>query len=173
MSPMYYGRQTTGFIDFKVIGVAEAKRKFGKVMEGLPNGRLGEMRWLMREAVKYLREEAPKRTGDLRKAMTYRILEHTPTMTRAGAFVGEDKGSGETPPNRYVRWVLEGRGPIVPIHAKALRFELGPPGSGFIFRRRVGPAKANPFDRRVEQRLSGHPIVVARNIGVRVSRDFS
>ncbi len=160
-------------IAFKILGVAEAKRKFGKVMEGLPEGRLREMRWLMKEAVKYLREEAPIRTGDLRKAMTYRILEHTPTKTRAGAFVGQNKGSGPIPPAVYVRWVLEGRGRVRAKNARALRFEPGPPGSGFIFRKWVRAAKGNPFEHRAQRRLQDHPIVVARGIGVWVDRQFA
>ncbi len=171
---MYYGRPTTSILSFTITGIAEAKRKFGAVMTGLPEARLREMRWLIREGLQYLREEAPERTGALKRGFRGVTLEHTPTLTRIGLFATDEgfAGGGDGP-SRYVRWVLEGRGPVEAKPGKMLRFEPGPPGSGFIYRKRVGPAKANPFDVRTTRRLSEHPIMVARNIGVRVNRDFS
>lgn len=49
----------------------------------------------------------------------------------------------------YLKWVLNGR-PAIEAKGKALRFVIG--GTVF-FRRRVGPAAANPFDQRVRREM--------------------
>lgn len=49
----------------------------------------------------------------------------------------------------YLKWVLNGRGPIV-AKGRALRFVIN--GKVF-FRKRVGPAKANNFPLRVDQQM--------------------
>jgi hypothetical protein len=43
---------------------------------------------------------------------------------------------------KHAKWVEYGRGPVVAIRAKALRFEVG---GQVLFRKRVGPAKAQRF----------------------------
>jgi len=42
----------------------------------------------------------------------------------------------------YAGWVHDGRGAIVPIHAKALRFVIN---GRVIFAKRVGPSRAQPY----------------------------
>ncbi len=161
-------------IDFRVLGVNEAKRKFGAVLRGLPEARLKEMRWLMREGLKIMREEAPERTGALKRGFQARTTMHDPTTTSVGWFATNAGFTGKGKhPNQYVRWVVKGRGPVHAIRAKMLRFEPGPPGTGFIYRKDVGPAPANPFDARTIERLRGHPIVVARNIAIHLERIFN
>lgn len=47
-------------------------------------------------------------------------------------------------PAHYTKWVHDGRGPVYPKKAKALRFK--PKGAnGFVFAQRVGPYAGNPF----------------------------
>ncbi len=46
----------------------------------------------------------------------------------------------------YLKWVLEGRGEVEAKPGKMLRIPLP---DGVIFRKRVGPASANPFDKGV------------------------
>jgi len=44
----------------------------------------------------------------------------------------------------YAPWVHDGRGPIVPVRAQALRFVIN---GRVVFAKKVGPAKAQPFAR--------------------------
>lgn len=53
----------------------------------------------------------------------------------------------------YAKWVEDGRGPVYPKKAKALRFR--PKGSSkYVFAKRVGPAKGIHFMRGAVQRLN-------------------
>lgn len=87
--------------------------------------------------LRVLRRETPKGRGEqpggLRAA--YRTSERYDSQ-RAEYVIGNDAP--------YLRWVLGGRGPIE-AKGKALRFVID---GRVIFRKRVGPAAANPFDRR-------------------------
>jgi hypothetical protein len=57
-------------------------------------------------------------------------------------FVGDMVIAGYTSHAAYSRYVEEGRGPIVPRRARALRFEIG---GRVIFAKRVRPARALPY----------------------------
>jgi len=72
----------------------------------------------------------------------------------------------------YTGWVIRGRGPVYARRAKALRFQPVY-GGPFIFRRSVGPAKANPFHRRAFARLGMEPNASANKVAVEVERAFA
>jgi len=151
-------------LDLEVRGVRDAQGRFARATAELRQAMRAEMRGLgarMRDAV---RAEAPVRTGRLRRGIGYRTADlgkSVEVRLRSEAF--------------YTKWVLFGRGPVVASPGKVLRFEPGPPGSGFIFRTRVGPAKANPFVARAMRRLAaeGEPRRTANRIGQRVVRSFA
>ena len=149
--------------DVKVLGVRDAKGRFHRCVSELGVARREEMREMGRKVVKVLREEAPIRTGKLRAGIHFRTSKETPTRTELAIYSKEP----------YTQWVIRGRGPVVAIRARALRFEPGPPGSGFIFRKRVGPAKANPFQARAFARLQPEPLMVVRRISARITRAYS
>ena len=109
-----------------------------------------------------LKDEAPVRTGRLRKGLTYK----TSDSGKATKLVLYSAAP-------YTDLVLRGRGPVEAKHAKALRFEPGPPGSGFIFRKRVGPAKANDFVGRVVGRAGGEMQAAARRMAAQVAAAWS
>jgi phage gpG-like protein len=73
---------------------------------------------------------APVRTGQLRGSITSEVRP-------AGGVITGIVGTNVP----YARIVHDGRGPVV-AHGRALRFTIG--GTVF-FRKRVGPAKGNPF----------------------------
>lgn len=75
---------------------------------------------------------APKRSGNL--ARKHRKL---PLRVTPNGYVGEVENTA-----RYANIVHEGRGPIVPRRARALRFRIR---GRLVFARRVGPAKAQPW----------------------------
>lgn len=52
----------------------------------------------------------------------------------------------------HLRHVLRGRPAIVAAPGKVLRFQIG---AVIYYRKRVGPAKANPYDRRVGAQMRG------------------
>ncbi len=151
--------------DVKVLGVRDCQGRFARVVSELAVARREEMRDLGRRIVKAEREEAPFRTGKLRKGINFHTTKDTPSHTELVI----------TSKEIYTKWVIGGRGPVVAIHAKALRFEPGPPGSGFIFRKSVGPAKANPFQARAYEKVAaaGDPMMVARRISARVLNAYS
>lgn len=123
-------------------GVDRARRKLRNVATGAPNVFREGLQELGQQARRIYREEEPYRTGALRTGTTYRT-------TIQGDLYRLRLDSTA----KHTDWVMHGRGPVVAIRAKALRFEPGPPGSGVIFRKRVGPAKANPFHQRALQRF--------------------
>jgi hypothetical protein len=75
---------------------------------------------------------------------------------------GEVHITNETP---YLRYVLNGRGPVVARPGKMLRFVID---GRVFFRKRVGPAKANPFDQKVSAAMrndiSGAPARIAHGV---------
>lgn len=155
----------TNLMNMDVIGLREMQGRFASMAgrDGLRKIRREQLRKLGRKALGILREKAPFRTGALRKGLGFKTFER-------GA-ITELRFTSKMP---YTKWVLEGRGPVTAINAQALRFEPGPPGSGFIFRRSVGPAKANPFVKRTMRKLAsiGEPRKTAGAIGARLGRVF-
>lgn len=75
---------------------------------------------------------APVKTGTLRRSIVGVVRPGGGTIT---GVVGTNVP--------YARYVEEGRGPVV-AKGRALRFTIG---GKTLFRKRVGPAKANPFFR--------------------------
>jgi phage gpG-like protein len=84
------------------------------------------------------KKETPVKTGTLRRSITSNPV--TPTLGVVGTNVP------------YAKWVHNGRGPITAGPGKMLRFEIG---GTVLFRKSVGPAKANPFMRRAMQSQRG------------------
>jgi hypothetical protein len=76
-----------------------------------------------------VKRETPVRTGNLRRSITHRVEQ------------GGNRGVIGTNAS-YARAVHEGRGPVVARRGHVLAFTIG---GKKIFRRRVGPAKGNPF----------------------------
>lgn len=150
------------FLQIEIRGLRDVQGRFARVESELQTARREELRNLGRRVVEKIRAEAPVRTGRLRKGITFKTLQNG-TVMRIGI-------SSAAP---YTLFVIRGRGPIVAKNAKALRFEPGPPGSGFIFRRRVGPAKANPFVARAMAQLGDEPTNTARRIGARLERAYA
>lgn len=107
-----------------------------------------------------LQAETPVRSGKLRAA--YQVAERSTNLE------AEYRITNET---EYLKWVVKGRGPVVAKRAKALRFVIG---GKVLFRRRVGPAKANPFPTRaatamraiITQAVADLPTVIIRNYGL-------
>ncbi|KKM64081.1 hypothetical protein LCGC14_1504910 [marine sediment metagenome] len=157
---------TTNLMSMDVIGLREMTGRFGKMAgnQGLRKIHREELRNLGRKAVGILRKEASMRTGDLRKGMGFKTFDRRTTT--------ELKLTSKM---FYTKWVLDGRRGFSVKNAQALRFEPGPPGSGFIFRKSVGPAKANPFLDRTMSKLSGmgEPRKTAGTIGARLGRIFT
>lgn len=148
----------------EVRGARDARGRFTRATAEIRAAQRAEMQGLGRRIRDAVRAEAPVRTGRLRRGIGYRTADlgkSVEVRLRSEAF--------------YTKWVLFGRGPVVATRARALRFEPGPPGSGFIFRKRVGPAKANPFVGRALRRLAadGEPRATANRIGQRVVRSFA
>lgn len=77
---------------------------------------------------KHVRAVEPVKSGELRAKTVDRVDSPTQGRIHAGA--------------PHSRIVHEGRGPIVAGPGRMLRFEIN---GQVLFRKRVGPAKANPF----------------------------
>lgn len=150
------------FIDFEIVGFRDVQGRFVRATAAVRTARRDEMRKLGRRVVAALQEQAPVRTGRLRKGIRFNTRE-------AGALTTL-RVTSEAP---YTNLVIRGRGPVFAKNAKALRFEPGPPGSGFIFRKWVGPAKANPFHRRAMAGLGDEPMQTAKRIGQQIERAYS
>ncbi len=149
-------------LDFKVEGLRDAQGRFAAALKETVAAKREEMRALGRRVVEVMREEAPVRTGYLRD----HILFHT---VREGRET-ELRVTSKAP---YTIYVIRGRGPVVAGPGRVLRFEPGPPGSGFIFRKRVGPAKANPFQARAMRRLGREPELTVARIGRRITSAYA
>ena len=152
------------FLDIKVSGQRDLQGRFARATTETRMAKREQMRKLGRRTVEVLQENAPVRMGRLRKGIRYHTKEQGNTT--------ELRVTSEAP---YTVLVIRGRGPVEAKRAKALRFEPGPPGSGFIFRKRVGPAKANPFQARAFAALlaEGEPEKTAKRIGRQIENAFA
>ena len=148
-------------LSIRIEGNRDAQGRFARSIAAVPRARREELRELGRRVVLALQKEAPVRTGRLRKGITFK--------TRDSGWESEVRVTSEAP---YTVYVIRGRGPVVAKRAKALRFEPGPLGSGFIFRKRVRAAKANPFHRRAFDSLGDETTMAARRVARRVLAAF-
>lgn len=151
-------------LNIEITGLRDTKGRFAKVQGELPKIRRDEMRELGRRVVSALQDEAPVRTGKLKKGIRFRTTES-----------GSNLELRVTSEAFYTGWVIRGRGPVVAKRAMALRFEPGPPGSGFIFRKRVKASKPNPFHARAFAKLTaqGEPETTARKMARRITNAYS
>ena len=101
-------------------------------------------RLMLTDAQRDVQKEAPRRTGRLKSAVQYKLGGNSGQI-----FINK----GIAP---YCDWVIDGRGPVHAIKAKALHFFIN--GQEF-FRTSVGPSKPNPFVDKavpeVEQQIEG------------------
>ena len=155
-------RKSGPFLDIKIEGYRDVLGRFARATTEVTTARRDEMRTLGRRVMAALQDEAPVRTGRLKKGIRFNTRES-----------GREVTVRVTSEAWYTDLVIHGRGPVVAIHAKALRFEPGPPGSGFIFRKRVGPSKPNPFHRRAFAKLGDEPRLAAARISRRIEAAFS
>ena len=102
------------------------------------------------------------RTGRLRAATKKATFYASGTMYMAGAL------RNDMP---YARYVDKGRGPVYPVKAKALRFK-GKNGK-YVFRKRVGPARARPFFTNASRSAAGYLRSHAPEAVATVIREFN
>jgi Bacteriophage HK97-gp10, putative tail-component len=95
---------------------------------------------------------APVKTGTLRRSITSEVRSAGGSIT---GIVGTNVP--------YARYVEEGRGPVV-ARGRALRFTVG---GQTLFRKRVGPAKANPFFKTA---VAQSAAAIAREFGLVIPR---
>ncbi len=69
----------------------------------------------------------------------------------------------------YLQWVLNGRKAVVAKPGKMLRFTID---GRVFFRKRVGPAKANPFDKAVIDKANGDAGQLANDLAAAFVRTF-
>ena len=153
---------STGLIDIEVRGMRDIQGRFAHVTAELADAQRDEMKAMGRTIVRAIQHEAPVRTGALRKGVTFK------TYLR-----GKSTELRVTSKMFYTGYVIRGRKGFGPVRAKALRFEPGPPGSGFIFRKWVGPTRPNNFPARAFRKLRDEPMKTARRISARVKRAYS
>lgn len=149
------------FFDIQLLGHRDVLGRFQRATAEVSRARRDEMRGLGRRVVQALQNEAPVRTGRLKRGLRFKTYDSGSRL--------ELRITSEAP---YTEIVIRGRGPVYAKHAKALRFEPGPPGSGFIFRKWVGPAKPNPFHRRAFTQLGDEPGRTAGRISARIESAF-
>ncbi|RFU83610.1 HK97 gp10 family phage protein [Streptomyces triticagri] len=97
-----------------------------------PQGDIGErVERVTRAVANRARQRAPVDSGHLRASIRSAVRQE------GGRIVGRVWTDVD-----YASIVHNGRGPVVPRRAKALRFQIG---GRTIFARRVGPARGQPF----------------------------
>lgn len=153
------------FLEIEITGYRDIQGRFARATAEVQKATRDGLRGLGRRIVAALQVEAPVRRGRLRRGIRMRTDQLSGPVMRLRA-------TSEAP---YTFYVIRGRGPVVAGPGKVLRFEPGPPGSGFIFRKRVGPAKANPFQRRAFAALQaeGEPEKTTRSIARQIERAYS
>jgi len=128
------GQQSLIYVEFE--GAEAVIRKIGRARGQLTvkSKKMGkEVGNIM---VEELQKEAPKgKSGKLAKNIYSRIIEQ-PNGFTVEAISGM----------YYTKWVISGRGPVVPIHRQALRWETK--SGEVVFAKYAGPTKPNPFHQR-------------------------
>lgn len=116
------------------------------------------------EAMDIYRDHTPvgrgEKPGQLKQG--YAVTEQS-----AGPTAAQTRIENRTP---YLRWVLEGRGRVVAIRAKALRFVID---GQVIFRKAVGPAEANPFNEPAEREIENAAGQYADQLAALVAERFA
>ena len=129
------------------ISINEGFRKLGRLI--VPTSGTGP-----------LADETPKVTGKLARTTVFQIIGgpmnqaleiRQAARSALGVFYGHI--------------VREGRGPVTAVNAKFLHFFIG---SQEFFRKSVGPAKANPYHRRVFARLRPQIQRIVNDMGRRI-----
>jgi hypothetical protein len=149
-------------VNVEIIGARDVKGRFQRATAEVQIAQREEMRELGRAVVKAVQAEAPVRTGRLKRGITMKTAQ-SGNQTRVTISSAA----------KYTDWVINGRRGFGPKKARALRFEPGPPGSGFIYRKWVGPSRPNPFVRRALGTLNGEPERTAGRIATRIERAFT
>ena len=149
------------FLSITVEGHRDLLGRFARATTAVTTARREEMRSLGRMAVKALQAEAPVRTGRLKRGIRYNTRESGRNVTL--------RITSEAP---YTQFVIQGRRGFSAKNARALRFVIN---GTVLYRKRVGPAKANPFHRRAFQSLqaAGEPRKTANRMAVRIKSAFS
>lgn len=123
-----------------VRGVEAARRHLGQLDEAYAQAQVAIIRPLGDRYLDVLKAETPEGRGE----KPGRLRAAYETEERYGPTSGGYRIRNQTP---YLRPLLRGRGPVA-ARGRALRFVID--GQVF-FRRRVGPAKPNPFPDRARQ----------------------
>lgn len=112
-----------------------------------------------------LANETPVRTGKLRRSTVFQII--------GGAMhqVLEIRQAARSPEGVFYGYIVrEGRGIVKAINAQALHFFIG---DQEFFRKKVGPAKENPYHRRVLARLMPQIQKIADEMGEKIGAYIS
>jgi len=112
-----------------------------------------------------LKAATPVITGKLRNSTVFQIIGGA--MNQAL----EIRQAAQSPEGVYYGYIVrEGRGPITAKTAKALHFFIG--GQEF-FRKSVGPAKPNPYHRRVFAQLKPQIQKIVNDMGETITASIS
>lgn len=102
----------------------------------------------------------PKRTGKLARSTVFQIIGGPMNQ------VLEVRQAARSPLGVFYGFIVrEGRGPVKAVNAKALHFFIG---SQEFFRKSVGPARANPYHRRVFTQLRPQIQIIVNDMGKRI-----
>ena len=99
-------------LDIQVTGHRGLRGRFQRASDELAKALREEMRGMGRRLVTVFREEAPVRTGRLRRGIGFKTYDR-----------GRETEVRITSSAPYTIYVIRGRGPVYPKTAKALRFE--------------------------------------------------
>ena len=107
-----------------------------------------------------LADATPKLTGKLARTTVFQIIGGPKNQ------VLEVRQAAKSDLGVYYGFIVrEGRGPVIAISAKALHFFIG--GQEF-FRKSVGPAKANPYHKRVFAQLKPQIQKIVNDMGRKI-----
>ena len=130
-------------IDIRTTGLTETQHALAALPQVVSAAQHTIVKQLGDRYLAVLKEETPigrgESPGQLRDAYQ--------TEESYGADTASYRITNATP---YIRYVLDGRGPVVAVNARALRFVID---GQVIYRHSVGPAAPNPFDQRAAQRM--------------------
>ena len=148
-------------ITFEAQGLPELIDRVNKAGDTVTRISINEgLRRLGRLVTPHLKMETPKRTGRLQNSTVFQIVGGPrQQMLEFRQAARSDLGLF------YGMFVREGRGPVHAINAQALHFWIG---DVEFFRKSVGPAKPNPYHRRVIVRLRRQIQKIVTEMGERV-----
>ncbi len=153
-------------IIFEVEGLEELRKRMANASDALIQATLNEgLRDIGRLIVPAagtgpLADETPKRSGKLARSSVFQILGGPLNQWL------EVRQAARSPLGVFYGFIVrEGRGPVVAKNAKALHFFIG---NKEFFRKRVGPAAANPYHVRVLNMLMPQIQEIVNKMGRRV-----